>query len=137
MTDPHSASASDRPPLAPSPFKGRTGLRRVLNACRYTAQGIGAAYRHEAAFRQEVWAAVVLVPLACVVQVSPAERALMIASVIGVLIVELLNSAIEAIVDRVSLEHHPLAGRAKDAGSAAVALAIVIVIAVWAICLWP
>lgn len=114
-----------------SPFKGKTGLRRLLNAARYSTEGFVSAYRHEDAFRKEVLIAAVLIPLACWLDVTGVERALMIASVLLVLIVELLNSAVEAAVDRVSFENHRLAKRAKDIGSAAVCLALVSVGAVW------
>ena len=125
---------SDRDP-APvsdeSPFKGRTGLRRLMNATRYSVEGFVSAYRHEDAFRQEVLIAALLIPLACWLDVSGVERALMIASVLLVLIVELINSAIEAAVDRVSFENHRLAKRAKDIGSAAVMLSLVNAGLVW------
>jgi len=114
-----------------SPFKGKTGLRRLLNATRYSALGFAAAFRNEAAFRQEVLAAAVLGFVALMTNATGVGKALMIGSLLLVLIVELLNSAIEATVDRVSLDHHPLAGRAKDIGSAAVALAILNVVVVW------
>lgn len=118
-----------------SPFKGKTGLSRVWNALHYSLAGLRSAYRHEEAFRQEVWLAALLVPLACLVPASAPGRALMIGSVLLVLIVELLNSAIEAAVDRVSLDHHELSGRAKDIGSAAVFLALANVVVVWGIVL--
>lgn len=107
-----------------SPFKGKTGLRRLINATRYSTAGLGAALRHEDAFRQEVIAAIVLIPLAVWLGNSGTERALLACSVLAVLIVELLNSAVEATVDRISLENHQLAKRAKDIGSAAVMLAL-------------
>ena len=115
-----------------SPFKGKTGLRRVYNALGYSAAGMRAAYVCEDAFRQEVHLAVVLIPLALYLQVSGIGRALMIGSILLVLMVELLNSAIEATVDRISLEHHLLAKRAKDIGSAAVFFALTNVVAIWA-----
>ena len=115
-------------------LKGKTGLTRLRNACRYSWQGFRAAYASEEAFRHELWAAVVLVVLAFFLPVSGAARAVMIAAVLLVPIVELLNSAIEAVVDRVSFEPHPLAGVAKDVGSAAVALAIINAAIVWAVC---
>ncbi len=118
-----------------SPHKGRTGLRRLWNACRYSAAGLAAAYRHEDAFRQEALAAAVLIPLALFLPASGAGRALMVASVLLVIIVELLNSAIEAAVDRISLEDHRLAKRAKDIGSAAVLISLINVAAVWALVL--
>lgn len=118
-----------------SPFKGKTGLRRVMNAFFYSMDGLAAAYRNEDAFRQEFWLAVVLIPLALFLEVGNLGKALMIASVLLVLIVELLNSAIEATVDRISLEQHSLAKRAKDIGSAAVLISLVNVAAVWALVL--
>lgn len=118
-----------------SPFKGRTGLRRVLNAAGYSWAGLTAAFKHEDAFRQEVFLLLPLLPLAVYLGDSGIERALMIASLLGVLIVELLNSAVEAAVDRVSLEQHPLIKRAKDMGSAAVMIALLNVVVVWALLL--
>lgn len=118
-----------------SPYKGKTGLRRVLNAARYTWDGLCAAFKHEDAFRQEVFLALLLIPLALYLGETGIERALMVAAVLGVLMVELLNSALEAAVDRISLEHHTLIKRAKDMGSAAVMLALVNVVVVWALVL--
>ncbi|WP_291992570.1 diacylglycerol kinase [Candidatus Accumulibacter sp. ACC003] len=115
-----------------SPFKGQTGWRRVWNALHYSLAGLRAAFVAEDAFRQEVLLAAFLIPLALVLAADGLGRALMIGSVLLVLIVELLNSAIEATVDRISLEQHPLAKRAKDIGSAAVLLALLNVLAVWA-----
>lgn len=120
-----------------SPFKGKTGLQRVLNATRYSLEGFAAAARHEDAFRQELMLAVVLVPLGLWLGSDGAERALLAGSVLLVLVVELLNSAVEATVDRVSLEDHQLAKRAKDLGSAAVMMSLVTVAAVWALVLLP
>ncbi len=114
-----------------SPFKSRSGLRRILNALGYSLAGLAAAWRHEHAFRQEAWLALLLLPVALVLPASGTGKALMAGSVLLVLVVELLNSAIESVVDRVSLEHHPLARRAKDLGSAAVMLALVNVAVVW------
>ena len=118
-----------------SPFKGKTGVRRLLNATRYSAEGLGAAFRHADAFRQEVIAAVVLIPLAIWLGNTGIERSLMAFAVLLVLIVELLNSAIEATVDRISLENHRLAKRAKDIGSAAVMLALLNLGLVWGLIL--
>lgn len=118
-----------------SPFKGKTGLRRILNAAGYSWAGLTAAFRHEDAFRQEVFLALVLIPLALILGDTGIERALMIAAVLLVLIVELLNSAVEAAVDRISLEHHLLIKRAKDMGSAAVMIALINLVAVWALLL--
>jgi diacylglycerol kinase (ATP) len=118
-----------------SPFKGKTGIRRLMNAFGYSLQGFGAAFKHEDAFRQEVFLAVVLIPLAFYLGENRVEQALMIASVLLVLIVELLNSAIEAAVDHTSIERHPLAKQAKDIGSAAVFIALMIVAVVWGLML--
>ena len=119
-----------------SPHKGKTGLRRIWNALFYSFDGLKAAYRHEDAFRQEVWLALVLIPVALFLPVSGIGKALMMASVLMVLIVELLNSAVEATVDRVSLEHHRLAKRAKDIGSAAVLFSLINVMVIWLLVLF-
>ena len=118
-----------------SPFKGKTGLRRILNAVGYSWAGLAAAFKHENAFQQEVFLALVLIPLALFLGNSGSERALMIGAVMLVLVVELLNSAIEAAVDRISLEHHQLIKRAKDMGSAAVMIALINVVVIWALVL--
>ena len=114
-----------------SPFKGKTGLRRLFNAMGYSWAGLRAAYKHESAFRQELWLALLLVPLALYRGETAVERVLMVGALLLVLVVELLNSAIEASVDRISLEHHLLIKRAKDMGSAAVLLALLNVLVVW------
>ncbi len=114
-----------------SPHKGKTGLRRVLAAARYSLAGLGAAVRHEDAFRQELILLALLTPLALWLGDSGVERSLLVGSVISVLIVELLNSAVEATVDRISFETHRLAKRAKDIGSAAVMLALINAGFVW------
>ncbi|HYG31370.1 MAG TPA: diacylglycerol kinase [Methylophilaceae bacterium] len=114
-----------------SPFKGKTGLRRLFNAFGYSMAGIKAAYQNEDAFRQEVIMAIVLIPLACYLGETRLEMALMIACVLLVIIVELINSSIEATVDRISLENHLLAKRAKDIGSAAVLLTLFNLVIVW------
>jgi len=114
-----------------SPFKGKTGVERLWNALGYSLQGMASAFRHEDAFRQECLLAVLLIPAALFIPVGATERALMIASVLLVLIVELLNSAVEAAVDRISAEHHALAKRAKDLGSAAVMLSLASAAVVW------
>jgi diacylglycerol kinase (ATP) len=114
-----------------SPHKGKTGLRRILNAAGYSLAGLAAAARHEDAFRQELILVVLLTPLALWLGATGVERALMIGALILVLIVELLNSAVEATVDRISFESHRLAKRAKDIGSAAVMLSLVNAGVVW------
>lgn len=120
-----------------SPFKGKTGVQRVINATRYSLEGLAAAARHEDAFRQELLLAAVLLPLGLWLGNDGVERALLVGSMLMVLVVELLNSAVEATVDRVSLEDHRLAKRAKDLGSAAVMLSLVTVGAVWLLVLLP
>jgi diacylglycerol kinase (ATP) len=120
-----------------SPFKGKTGLQRLINATRYSLEGLAAAARHEDAFRQELMLAAVLVPLGLWFGNDGVERALLVGSVLMVLVVELLNSAIEATVDRVSLEDHQLAKRAKDLGSAAVMMSLFSVAVVWLLVLLP
>ena len=119
-----------------SPHKGKTGLKRLLNALNYSCAGLKEAYRNEDAFRQEVLLAVILLPVAFLVNVAAIGRALMIGSVLLLLIVELLNSAIEATVDRISLDDHRLAKRAKDIGSAAVLITIVNLVLIWILVLF-
>jgi diacylglycerol kinase (ATP) len=114
-----------------SPYKGKRGLQRLINAAGYSLAGLAAAARHEDAFRQELALAAVMLPLGLWLGRSGTERALLVGSVLLVLIVELLNSAVEATVDRVSLDDHSLAKRAKDIGSAAVMLSLVNLAAVW------
>ena len=116
---------------------GATGLKRVINAAGYSVKGLRAAFVHEAAFRQEVCLAVVLWIAAFMLNVSTVERAIMLTTVMLVLIVELCNSAIEAIVDRVGSEYHELSGRAKDIGSAAVLLSLLLVVICWGLILFP
>ena len=118
------------------PKPGATGLRRVLDATRYSLAGLAAAFRHEAAFRQELALALVLVPLGLWLGEDGVARALLVGSVLLVLVVEVLNSAVEAVVDRIGDEIHPLAGRAKDLGSAAVFIALVNAAVVWVLVLW-
>jgi diacylglycerol kinase (ATP) len=114
-----------------------TGLRRIINAGGYSLAGFRACWRHEAAFRQELMGLVPLLPLALYLGRSGVERALLAGSLLLVPLVELLNSAIEAVVDRVGNEHHELSGRAKDVGSAAVFLAIAMVLVIWLLILSP
>lgn len=118
-----------------SPYKGKTGLQRLWNALGYSLAGFRAAYKHEDAFRQEAMLAALLIPLALWLPASLIGKALMIASVLIVLIVELINSAIEATVDRISLDSHRLAKRAKDIGSAAVLVSLLNVVIVWSLIL--
>src|SRR5580765_4304951 len=114
-----------------SPYKGATGLRRVISATRNSIAGFAEAVRHEDAFRQELVFAAAFVPLGLWLGRSGVERALLVGSVLLVLVVELLNSAVEATVDRISFENHHLAKRAKDIGSAAVMLALVCTSLTW------
>jgi diacylglycerol kinase (ATP) len=119
-----------------SPFKGKTGLIRVWNAFFYSVEGFKAAFRHEDAFRQELLLTLVCIPLALWLEPDAVGRALMIGALFLVLIVELVNSAIEAVVDRVSLEKHDLAKRAKDIGSAAVLLSLINAATIWTLVLF-
>jgi diacylglycerol kinase (ATP) len=119
-----------------NPFKGRTGIDRVVRAIGYSIDGLKTAYRGESAFRQEFWAAVVLVPGAFWLGRNWIEVGVLCGSVLLVLIVELLNSGIEAAIDRVSFELHDLSKRAKDLASAAVFLSLLLCSGVWAAALW-
>ncbi len=119
-----------------SPHKGKTGLQRLINAAGYSLSGLRAAAQHEDAFRQELFLAAVLIPIGLWLGPTGTAKALLVGSVLLVLIVELLNSAVEATVDRISLEDHRLAKRAKDIGSAAVMIALVNTAAVWALVLF-
>jgi diacylglycerol kinase (ATP) len=112
-------------------FKGKRGLQRVLNATRYSLDGLRAAWTHEDAFRQELLLAAVMIPFALVVPVSVIEKILLVGVVVLVLIVELLNTGIEAAVDRDSFEINPLGKRAKDFGSAAVMLSLLLAGGTW------
>ena len=118
-----------------TPIKGQTGLKRILNATGYSFDGLRAAFTGEAAFRQLVLLNVVLVPLSFLLHVSRVERAVLIAVCLLALIVELLNSAIEAAIDRISLDRHPLSKNAKDMGSAAQFVALTMIVLVWAVIL--
>jgi diacylglycerol kinase (ATP) len=114
-----------------NPHKGRTGLSRIVHAAGYSWSGLKTAYRNESAFRQEVWLAVLLVPAAFWVGRNWVEVSLLAGAALMVLVVELLNSAVEAVVDRVSFELHDLSKRAKDFGSAAVLLSLLLCAGVW------
>ncbi|MFK5915433.1 MAG: diacylglycerol kinase [Woeseiaceae bacterium] len=116
---------------------GKTGFARIFDAAGYSWLGYKAAFKNEAAFRQELFLGLLLLPVAIYFAETNVELALLIGSLFLVLIVELLNSGIEAVVDRVSNEHHELSGRAKDLGAAAVMTALINVIVVWAIILMP
>ena len=114
-----------------SPYKGKTGLRRLVNAFGYSISGTLAAFKHEDAFRQEVILSAVLMPLALYLGQPGIEQALMIASILLVIIVELLNSSLEATVDRISVKRHKLSKRAKDIGSAAVFFSLINATVIW------
>ena len=118
-----------------SPFKGKSGLRRIVNAAGYSIAGLRAAFVGEAAFRQLLLLNAILIPISFMLDVSPAERALMVAICLLSLIIELFNSAIEAAIDRISLEQHPLSKNAKDMGSAAQMVGMTAIAAVWSIIL--
>ncbi|MDX2220162.1 MAG: diacylglycerol kinase [Burkholderiales bacterium] len=120
-----------------SPHKSRSGLVRIWRAFRYSLEGFGAAVKHEHAFRQELMLCLVMLPVAVWLPFDTIERVLLIATLFLVLIVELLNSAIEAVVDRVSLEDHALSKRAKDIGSAAVFLSLVLTGVTWTLIAGP
>lgn len=140
MSKPHeSAAPATRAveEIAESPFKGKTGMVRILHAFFNSAAGLEDAWRHESAFRQEILLAAILIPAACLVPVSTVERALLIATVLLVMIVELLNTSVEAAIDRISFDHHSLSKRAKDIGSAAVFIALVLLGVVWALIVPP
>lgn len=124
-------------PTNSNELKGRKGLRRLINALGYSIQGFKAAYKYEAAFREEVLLAVVLIPTALLLPVDALEKLLLVLSVLFVLLVEILNSAIEAVVDRFGGEIHELSGRAKDLGSAAVLIALTMAGLVWGCILIP
>lgn len=123
------------PPPGDLPPPRAAGLRRLINAFRYSCAGLTAAFRHEAAFRQECVLAIILIPTALLSAADGVGKAMMVGSVLLVMVVELINSAIEAVVDRVSQARHPLAKRAKDISSAAVLLALLNLMAVWALVL--
>jgi diacylglycerol kinase (ATP) len=119
-----------------NPHKGRTGMDRVIRAAGYSVEGLIGAYKGESAFRQEFWASVVMLPLAFWLGRTWVEVALLAGTVMLVMVVELLNSAVEAAIDRISFENHELSKRAKDLGSAAVLLALILCAGVWASAVW-
>jgi len=114
-----------------SPYKGKTGFKRLINAFSYSIAGTMAAFKHEDAFRQEVVLTIVLTPVALYFGETAIDQALMISSLLFIIIVELLNSSIEATVDRISVKHHKLAKRAKDIGSAAVFFSLINAAVIW------
>ena len=115
---------------------GNTGFRRILNAAFFSFAGIKTAWQNEAAFRQECLLCVVLIPAGVWLGQNAVERALLIGSCLIVLIVELLNTAVEFVVDRVGTDHHRLSGQAKDLGSAAVFMSLVLVVVIWVLIGW-
>ena len=122
---------------ASHPFKGKTGLKRILNATSYSIAGFKAAFQNEAAFRQIILINVVLIPISLCLEVSRVEHALLIMVCLLAIIVELINSAIESVVDRISLERHELSKNAKDMGSAAQFVALAMIFFTWLIILLP
>ena len=123
--------------LPRSPYKGTSGLQRILNATGYSLAGFKAAFQNEAAFRQIILINSLLIPLSFFMPVSRVEQVIMIVVCLLAIIVELINSAIEAVVDRVSMEQHPLSKNAKDMGSAAQFVALAIIALTWGACLIP
>ena len=119
------------------PFKGATGLRRLLNASRNSLAGLRHALANEAAMREELIGCIVMTPVALLLPVPALERLLLVLSMLLVLLTEFVNSAIEAAIDRISLERHPLSGQAKDLGSAAVAVALVMTALCWIVIAGP
>lgn len=113
------------------PYKSKGGFSRLLSALRYSIQGLIIAVKHEAAFRQELILAVVLTPVALWISENVFEAVLLIGSLLFVLIIELLNSALEAVADTITIDHHPMIGRAKDLGSAAVLLSLTMASLIW------
>ncbi|WP_091390820.1 diacylglycerol kinase [Microbulbifer marinus] len=116
---------------------GKTGISRLIDATSYSRQGLLASWRNEAAFRQEVTLAIFLIPLALWLGESGVERAILIGATLLVMVVELLNSAVEAAIDRIGPERHPLSKIAKDTGSAAVSIALLLWLSTWGCILLP
>jgi diacylglycerol kinase (ATP) len=119
-----------------SEFKSKSGLRRIIKAFAHSADGFKAAWQNEFAFRQEILAFTIGTVVALSLQISGFQKLVLIAVMVLVLIVEILNSAIEAVVDRISLERHPLSKNAKDLGSAAVALSIALALVTWVVVIY-
>src|SRR6266404_4218540 len=136
---PHEPLGPDDPlaPLPFNPYKGNRGLTRAWHAMKNSLAGFQVAIREESAFRQELTLAAILLPIGLIVPVEPVARVLLLGSVLLVLIVELLNSSVEAAIDRISLERHELSRRAKDLGSAAVMVALVMCLMTWGLVLAP
>lgn len=127
----------DQPHFTPGEFKSKSGLRRVGMAFSYSMAGFKSAWKYEHAFRQELFVIVPAFFVALLLPVTTLEKLLLVGSLIFMLIVEMINSAIEAVVDRISLERHPLSKNAKDFGSAAVLLSILLALITWAVILLP
>ncbi|WP_233848225.1 diacylglycerol kinase [Paraburkholderia sp. HD33-4] len=136
---PHEPLSPDDPlaPLPFNPYKGNRGLTRAWHAMKNSLAGFRVAIREESAFRQELTLAAILIPCGLVVPVDPVSRVLLLGSVLLVLIVELLNSSVEAAIDRISLERHELSRRAKDLGSAAVMVALGMCLMTWGVIVGP
>jgi diacylglycerol kinase (ATP) len=136
---PNEPANADDPfaPLPFNPYKGNRGLTRAWHAMKNSLNGFRVAIREESAFRQELTLAAILLPCSIFVPVTPVERAVLIASVLLVLMVELLNSSVEAAIDRISLERHELSKRAKDFGSAAVMVALLVCVLTWGLIVGP
>lgn len=130
MTEPN-------PPSPVSSFKSKSGFKRLLSAMFYSIEGLRSAWRTEHAFRQELLIVVPGMVVALIMPVSALQKLALVAVLVAILIVELINSAFEAVVDRISLERHPLSKSAKDLGSAAVMLTCLVALATWAVILWP
>lgn len=130
-------SNEEKKPQSAADLKGKSGITRLINATRYSMQGFRAAYRNEDAFREEVLLAIVLIPAALLIPVGAVEKVLLIGSVLLLMLTEILNTAVEAVVDRIGPEIHPLSGRAKDLGSAAVFIATVLLAVTWAFIALP
>lgn len=126
---------SSKPLNEAAKLKGRSGLKRLVSAGRYTMRGLKAAFKNEEAFRQECLATAILVPAALYLPLGAAEKALLCSCVLLVGLVELINTAIEAAIDRIGTELHPLSAQAKDLGSAAVFVSVVIAVLTWAVIL--
>jgi diacylglycerol kinase (ATP) len=135
-TQPPDSGTETLEPSSPD-YKSRGGLRRLLDATVYSLRGLADAWRGEAAFRQELVVGLLLVPVALWLAPTAAEALLLIGAIVLVLVVELLNSAIEAVGDAVTLQSNPMVGRAKDLGSAAVMLSLMLAALIWAAILWP
>ena len=135
LQPPEEGASAAHAALTESPFKGKTGMVRILHAFFNSLAGLADAWRHESAFRQEILLAAVLIPAACWIPASAVERALLIGTVLLVMIVELLNTSVEAAIDRISFDRHSLSKRAKDIGSAAVFLTLVLLAVVWGLIL--